>query len=75
METLRALSLMFLMFFAQPHLVGFTPQGARTGEKKTAPFGGFHKWGYPKCLFYRENHTKMDDLGVPLFQETTIYRQ
>ena len=23
--------------------------------------------------FIRENPTKMDDLGVPLFQETTIY--
>ena len=26
-------------------------------------YGGFHKWGY----------RKMDDLGVPLFQETSIY--
>ena len=33
--------------------------------------GGFHKWGYPKWIIYMEkNTTKMDDLGVPLFQET-----
>ena len=35
--------------------------------------GGFHKWGYPKWLVYRENPTKIDDLGVSLFQETPIY--
>ena len=38
-------------------------------------FGGFHTLGYPKCLdFVMESPTKMDDLGVPLFQETTISR-
>ena len=38
-------------------------------------YGGFLKWGIPKMVgFYREkSHLEMDDLGVPLFQETFIY--
>ena len=40
-------------------------------------YGGFHQWGYPKkCLVEKlrmENPIKMDDSGVPLFQETTIW--
>ena len=35
--------------------------------------GGFHKWGYPTWLVYNwKSRLEMDDLGVPLFQETTI---
>jgi hypothetical protein len=30
-------------------------------------YGGFPKWGYPKM------DGLMDDLGVPLIQETSIY--
>ena len=35
--------------------------------------GRFEKWGYPKIGVIMEHRTKMDDLGVPLFQETTIF--
>ena len=36
-------------------------------------YGGFHKYGgIQNGWFRRENLTKMDDLEVPLFQETTI---
>ena len=37
--------------------------------------GGFHKWGIPKIdglyIFILEDPTKMDDLGVPPFWETS----
>ena len=38
--------------------------------------GGFHKWGIPKLAgwFVLDNPIKMDDLGVPLFLETSILR-
>ena len=35
--------------------------------------GVFINGGSLKWLVYRENPTKMNDLGVPLFQETSIY--
>ena len=35
--------------------------------------GGFHKWGTPKWLVYRDNPIEMDDFRVPIFQETTIW--
>ena len=40
-------------------------------EARDAACGGFLKWGYPKIDgFIRESPSKMDDLGVPLFQES-----
>ena len=33
---------------------------------------GFHKWGYPKMEGFKG--IKMDDSGVPLFQETSIWK-
>ena len=32
------------------------------------------KCGTPKWMVYMENPLKMDDLGVPPFKETSIYR-
>ena len=39
------------------------------------PYGSFHKWGYPSNMvgFILENPIQqLDDLGVPLFQDTPI---
>ena len=47
------------------------PTAIRIGEY----IGEFHKWGYPQIngleWFRKENPIKMDDLGVPLFHETS----
>ena len=41
--------------------------------RRRSPSGVFHKWGYPKWLVYNgKSLYKWDDLGVPLFQETTM---
>ena len=55
------------------NLPGF--QWSRYNEKNTMGFSieVFPKWGTPKSMVYniiRENPIKMDDLGVPPFQET-----
>ena len=37
--------------------------------------GGFHKWGYLNSwmVYFMEHPIKMDELGVPPFQETSIW--
>ena len=38
------------------------------------PIGGFHKWGTTKwSQHFRENPTKMDDLGYPYFRNPPPY--
>ena len=47
---------------------------ARQGGYRKFIFGGFHKWEYPQNGgFIVENTMKMNKLGVPLFQETSIW--
>ena len=54
------------------HLAVFYSHKSRKSHFKWI-FRGFHSpLGIPKWMFYRENPIKMDDLGVPLFQETPI---
>ena len=40
------------------------------------PYGGFHCHGGSQIIWmvYKENPIKMDDLGVPLFQESSIWQ-
>ena len=50
--------------------------GASEKDKVEAPNGilGFLKWGYPKLDgLYMKNRLKMDDFGIPQFQETSIW--
>ena len=55
-------------------LGSFQVSGVGMGQNLFLPYGVFHKWGVPKnCWFVMENPTKMDDLGVPPFQETSIW--
>ena len=43
------------------------------GDLIILSYGGFHKWGTPIAgWFIRENPIRVDDSGVPLFQETLI---
>ena len=40
---------------------------SKNSGSSTCPYGGFHKWGYPKLvgLEWKIPLYKMDDLGVP----------
>ena len=39
------------------------------------PYGGFLQWGYPNSwmVYKGKYHLEMDNLGVPIFQETIMY--
>lgn len=45
------------------------------GSTHPEPKNGFHQWAIPKIdglyMFIRENPTRMDDLGLALFSETS----
>ena len=43
-------------------------------EVKAFLYESFHKWGLPANGWFRmDNPPQLDDLGVALFQETTIF--
>ena len=51
----------------------------RVSHNGRSSLGGFHKWGYPQKMdqngwFKMENPISIDDLGVPLFKETSIWK-
>ena len=57
-----------LWFMLKPSYFAFHSHQKRA----PLPNGGFHKWRYPKWMVCSgKSHLEMDDLGVPLFQETS----
>ena len=59
-----------VMQFVKDHPPSARPRCRGVDLQKWWRYRGVHKWGYPKWII--ENHTKMDDLGVPPFQETSL---
>ena len=43
--------------------------------KTSKIYGGFHQWGDPNgwMIFHGKSQSKMDELGVPPFHDTSIY--
>ena len=61
-------------FHAACHLLCQQSFGLERCWEVNYTYGGFHKWSIPIAgWFIMDNPIQMDDLGVPLFQETSIY--
>ena len=50
-----------------------TSQPGRCRSRRHLSCRGFHKWSYPNSWMVQKGKSHLDILGVPLFQETSMY--